>query len=114
MLQFFSQKLDSDSETLSLHNQKKQKATNFIISLKITFLSAAALLQFQQPTQIPKVIEFLGNGFLETISFQEPKLLWYIGKNGRERRLEKCQIEMKHQWKEFQAIVSKTSACKFS
>ena len=55
MLESVSLKLDSDSEILSLHNQRKEEVTNFIISLKITFLSAA-LLQFQQPTQIRKVI----------------------------------------------------------
>ena len=46
MLESFSQKLDSDPEILGLHNQRKQKVTNIIISLNITFLSAA-LLQFQ-------------------------------------------------------------------
>ena len=70
MLESFSQKLDSDAEILRLHNQRKQqKVTNFIISLKTTFLSPA-LLQFQQPTQTRKVVEFLGNGFLETISLR--------------------------------------------
>ena len=41
MLESFSLKLDSDSEILSLHNQRKEKVTNFTVSLKITFLSAA-------------------------------------------------------------------------
>ena len=55
MLESATLKLDSDSEILSLHNQRKEEVTNFIISLKITFLSAA-LLQFQQPRQIRKII----------------------------------------------------------
>ena len=73
-LECFSQKLDSDLEIVSVHKQKKQKVTNLNICLNITFLSAA-LLQFQQPTQTRKVIEFLGNGYLQTISFRGPKLL---------------------------------------
>ena len=37
MLESFSQKLDADSKTLSLQNQRKQKVTNFIISLNNIF-----------------------------------------------------------------------------
>ena len=68
----FSQKLDSDSEIPSLHNRKKQQVTNF--NIFTAFLSAALQL-FQQPTQILEVTEFLGNRFVETISFVEPKLV---------------------------------------
>ena len=58
----FSQKLDSDSEILSLHHERKQQVIIFMIFLKIAFLSPA-LQQFKQATQIRKVIEFLVNGF---------------------------------------------------
>ena len=34
--------------------------------------------------------------------------------NGRERRLEQCQIKVIHQWNEFQVILGKTFTWKFS
>ena len=73
------------------------KGNQFYLFFKNNTFIYCALLKFHQPTQIQEVIEFLGNGFLETISFWGPKLLWYIGKNGREKELEHCQIEIKHQ-----------------
>ena len=58
IVESFSQKLDLDSEILSL----KEKIYYF---LPKTFLSAALYL-FQQPIQI-EVTEFLGNRFPEAI-----------------------------------------------
>ena len=58
MLESFSQKLGSDSEILSLQNQRTQKVTNFIFSLKITLSSAVLFYSFTNQHKCERLSSF--------------------------------------------------------
>ena len=58
MLESFSQKLGSDSEILSLQNQRTQKVTNFIFSLKITLSSAVLFYSFTNQHKYERLSSF--------------------------------------------------------